>query len=243
MALPSFFRREPASTQTSSGDGEAVEQVRRSARRRLIGAVVLLGLGVIAFPLLFETAPRPIPVDLPIEIPRKDGAPPLTMPGAPQPAASGMLTESAEAAGGPAAAAKAEPVETLPAQAAPAAEAPVKTRVATPPAKPDKVTPPVKVEQPGKTDKAAAETPAKADSAPAKERWVVQVGAFAEARAVVEVRAKVEKLGLSTYTQVVTVDSARRTRVRVGPFDGREGADAAAAKIKKAGLPVSVLRL
>jgi DedD protein len=32
---------------------------------------------VIGFPLLFETQPRPIPVDIPIIVPRRDGAPPL----------------------------------------------------------------------------------------------------------------------------------------------------------------------
>ncbi|HVQ04293.1 MAG TPA: SPOR domain-containing protein, partial [Burkholderiaceae bacterium] len=40
----------------------------------------MLGVGVIGFPLLFETQPRPIPVDIPIEIPRKEGAPSLPLP-------------------------------------------------------------------------------------------------------------------------------------------------------------------
>jgi DedD protein len=53
------------------------------ARRRLIGAVVLVAAGVIGFPLLFETQPRPIPIDIPIEIPRKDGTPTLNLPQAP----------------------------------------------------------------------------------------------------------------------------------------------------------------
>ena len=41
---------------------------------------MLIVVGVIGFPLLFETQPRPIPVDIPIEIPRKDQVPPLVMP-------------------------------------------------------------------------------------------------------------------------------------------------------------------
>jgi DedD protein len=85
--------------------------------------------------------------------------------------------------------------------------------------------------------------PAAAASAPAGARYVVQIGAFAEARTVREVRAKAEKAGLSTYTQVVTVPDGERTRVRVGPFGSRDEAEAAAAKAKKAGLPASVIRL
>src|SRR4030095_8373265 len=42
--------------------------------------IVLLAIGIIGFPLVFETQPRPIPIDVPIEIPRRDALPPLTMP-------------------------------------------------------------------------------------------------------------------------------------------------------------------
>jgi DedD protein len=78
---------------------------------------------------------------------------------------------------------------------------------------------------------AAAERPAG--------RFVVQVGAYTD-RTLREVRAKVEKLGLKTYTQEVETPSGRRTRVRVGPFDSRSEAEAAAARLKAAGLPATV---
>ena len=55
--------------------------MRRRARHRLIGAAVLLILGVVGFPLLFDTQPRPIPVDIPIAIPDRDRAPALVLPG------------------------------------------------------------------------------------------------------------------------------------------------------------------
>ena len=155
----------------------------------MMGAVLLLGIGVVAFPVLFETQPRPIPVDLPIEIPRKEGTAPLT----------------------------------LPASAAP--PLPVKAP-AVPSAAP--VFPP------------KADTPA---SAEAPGRFVVQVGAFAEAALAREARAKVEKLGLRTYTQVVETEAGKRIRVRVGPFASRDAAEQSAAKVKAAGLPAAVLTL
>ena len=56
---------------------ESVEVMRTRARHRLIGASVLVLLGVIGFPLLFDSQPRPISVDIPIEIPDKNTIKPL----------------------------------------------------------------------------------------------------------------------------------------------------------------------
>ncbi|HEY9239040.1 MAG TPA: SPOR domain-containing protein, partial [Burkholderiaceae bacterium] len=74
-------------------------------------------------------------------------------------------------------------------------------------------------------------------------RFVLQVGAFADAAAARETRSKVEKLGLKTYTQVASTPAGNRIRVRVGPFATREDADKALAKAKGAGLSAVVLTL
>ena len=63
-------KRDPAPDKPTIAPADAVQQARTRARQRLIGAVVLLAIGIIGFPLVFETQPRPIPVDVPIEIPR-----------------------------------------------------------------------------------------------------------------------------------------------------------------------------
>ncbi len=75
------------------------------------------------------------------------------------------------------------------------------------------------------------------------ERFIVQIGAFAEADKVREVRQKLERAGIKTYRQVVDTKDGKRTRVRVGPFEGRAEAEKAAARIKGLGLPVSLLSL
>ena len=87
MALPSFlssvFRKKSATAAPAHAGleaGDIAREARVRARRRLIGASVLLGIGIIGFPLLFESRPRPIPVDIPIEIPARDGAAPLSAP-------------------------------------------------------------------------------------------------------------------------------------------------------------------
>lgn len=51
-----------------------IETVRRRARHRLLGATVLVLAGVIGFPLLFESQPRPVPVDFEIDIPTRQAA-------------------------------------------------------------------------------------------------------------------------------------------------------------------------
>jgi DedD protein len=74
-------------------------------------------------------------------------------------------------------------------------------------------------------------------------RFVVQVGAFADRGAAQRTRERVERLGLKTYTQVITTAEGERTRVRVGPFASRDEADKAAARLQSAGLSPAVLSL
>ena len=83
---------------------ESVEAMRQRAKHRLIGTVILLLAGVIGFPFLFDSQPRPVLVDVPIEIPGKDKVKPLAMPpalgasvGTPAPAA--RVDDSASLAG------------------------------------------------------------------------------------------------------------------------------------------------
>ena len=72
---------------------------------------------------------------------------------------------------------------------------------------------------------------------------MVQVGAFADAVKAREVRLKLEKAGLKTYTQVAETAAGKRIRVRVGPFATRAEADKAASKIKSLDLQAAVLTL
>jgi DedD protein len=232
-----FFHRDRAgATPVAAAEphamtGEQAQDARARARRRLIGAMVLLGVGVIAFPLLFETQPRPIPVDIPIVIPPRDGAAPLALPAPKAVAAPASAAVATAPASAPVVVAAPAPAE---APAPAAAPAPPQTKPAAAPApKPAVAAAPA--------PKPAAEAPAAAPASSA--RFVVQIGAFAEAAAVRDVRAKAQKAGLSTFTQVVETSEGKRTRVRVGPFDSREAAEKAAAQVKAAGLPGSVLTL
>lgn len=274
MGLLSFFKRKdesPAGDAPAAAD--AVAQARIRARRRLIGATVLLGIGVIGFPLLFETQPRPIPVDIPIEIPRKESAPPLALPSTRPPAAPSVpaaaVPEPAVAAApavpaAPSASRATPPVVTERAAdqgrevPPPAASSAARTAAAPASAARTAAAPASAARAAAAPASAAVRSTAeaqraqallegratpKAASEPGSGRLVVQVGAYTDADKLRDARQKVEKLGMKTYTQVVEADGAKRTRVRVGPFATREEADKAAARIKAAGLPVAILTL
>ena len=86
--------------------------------------------------------------------------------------------------------------------------------------------------------------PAASASAPAaQERFIVQIGAFADAGKVREVRQQAERAGLKTYIQDVQTSSGKVTRVRLGPFASRAEAEQAAARLKQLGLSGNILTL
>ena len=69
---PTSARRARKDEAAAAGAQESIDTVRRRARHRLLGAVVLVGIAVVGFPLLFDTQPRPIAGNAPIIIPDKD---------------------------------------------------------------------------------------------------------------------------------------------------------------------------
>jgi DedD protein len=65
----------------SSTPAESVEVIRKRARHRLMGSVVLVLGAVVGLPLLFDSQPRPVAIDTPIVIPDRNQAAPLVTPG------------------------------------------------------------------------------------------------------------------------------------------------------------------
>ena len=239
------FRRGGDDAVGSAAPLESVDAMRRRAMHRLIGAVVLVVAGVIGFPMLFDNQPRPIAVDIPIEIPDKSKSRPIVLPAVPStPEAAPAVAAVAAAAAAPAVAPKETPTDTRPVEKppTPAAKPVAPTIVAVAP-KPAPLANPT-------ADAAKAQALLEGKSAPSTHsasategRFVVQVGAFADAAKAKEARTKLERAGLKTYTQVVETKDGQRTRVRVGPFDDKAQAELSASKIKALDLPASILVL
>jgi DedD protein len=253
-----FFklRKAPGETTVPAPAPESVDALRRRARYRLAGAAILVLAGVIGFPLLFDNQPRPIAVDIPIDIPDKAKVKPLAIEPSTEPKAVAVPAAEPDAAA-PAIAASRSAVGQLSAKAV------------TPDAKQETKPQPKEVQKeevivssskaafspaPAKTEvRPAAKVEAKVEAGPAEKkadkpansvgRFVVQFGAFTDSARAHEARLKVEKTGLKTYAQIAETPDGKKFRVRVGPFDNRSDAEKAAEKIKMIGLPVSILGL
>ena len=121
------FRKDGEEHAAPAPAPESIETLRKRARYRLVGAAILVLAGVIGFPLLFDNQPRPIAVNIPIDIPDKAQSKPLV---APVPLAAASETQTVASAGLPvaaatvaataAAAAVAAETQRSPASAAPA---------------------------------------------------------------------------------------------------------------------------
>lgn len=231
---------------SSPSQPPTIEAIRRRARHRLIGASVLVLAGVVGFSLLFDAQPRPVAVDVPIDIPAKQTTPPLTLPAvakAPDVKVEGLdEREEAVAASAPTPAPVSAPVSAPAPTAAPASasERPSVASATSPAPAPAPVPAPAK---PAATDAARAQALLDGKTTPATARVVVQVGAFAEQARAQEVRNKLERAGLKTYTHVAETAEGKRIRVRLGPYDSRADAEKAASKVKALGLPAAILTL
>lgn len=64
----------------SNSPAESVEVIRKRARHRLMGSVILVLGAVVGLPLLFDSQPRPVAIDTPIVIPDRNQAAPLAPP-------------------------------------------------------------------------------------------------------------------------------------------------------------------
>ena len=274
---------------------ESIDAMRRRARHRLMGAAVLIVLGVVGFPMLFDTQPRPIPIDTPIEIPDRNKVAPLVVPAEAPRSAGAAVPVPGDRSGAVAGSSLEEGEEIVPSRPVAAGSAPPSPAfvpqvrpepkaVPKPEARPDPKPEPkagVRPEpkappKPAPADVAAKPEPSRSGKASASSdeaarakallegrsaptvtaaaaptpraaaqegRFIVQVGAFADAAAAREVQEKLQRAGFKTYTQMVNTQSGKRTRVRVGPIESRAEADRAAARVKSLGLAASVQTL
>ena len=238
----------------------AVDELRRRARRRLLGAIVLALAAAVIVPMLLESDPKPLGDDVSIQIPPIDNTKfvnPLSPDKDADTKAKAEAGEQSKGKPAPPASAIAVPsqpnISVAPAQTGqPAAEQEKpQTSVAKP--SPDRAEPnSAAAPEPGaqrknstvSTAKAEPTTEARPTSAsepghePAKstsQGFVIQVAAFADASAARDLAGKLKSAGFPVYTEPLTTSQGTMQRVRVGPYSSRDAADAALARLKVAG--------
>jgi DedD protein len=254
-----FFKLRKAAGETAAPAPapESVDALRRRARYRLAGAAILVLAGVIGFPLLFDNQPRPIAVDIPIDIPDKAKVKPLAVAPAnearpvdaakpPVAAESAAVAAEASAARAASSAVVAVANKAQESKTAPKEVQKEEVIISSSKAAASPVPPKAEDKSDAKPDaKAEAKAVEKKADKPAESagRFVVQFGAFTDSAHAHEARLQVEKIGLKTYAQIADTPDGKKFRVRVGPFDKRSDAEKAAEKIKKTGLPAAILGL
>lgn len=187
--------------------------LRRKARRRLIGAIALTLAVVVILPMVLDSEPKSTGNDIDLSIPDQDKAGAF-VPSAAIPEVKPLSASSAVAAGSKTPVT--EPVNVKP------VVAPVQSKkVAT-----DK-TPTVTQKS---TEKSTEQT-ANGDG------YAAQVGAYANADTARQELKKLKNWGFKAYTEKVDGN----TRVRVGPYPDRDKAEKAGHLLEKHGLhPVIV---
>lgn len=196
-------------------DTQEVQQLKRRARRRLVGAIALVLLLVIVPPMVMDLEPRPVTTDLTVEIPSQASGEVKTPPPAPIAAArSGSVAAEVPATGEPpeerdrSAAGKAAKVESGKSDSKRSSPLAVAT-----------------------VDPRRAKEAQRAESILKGEAYVVPLGAYSNPDNVKQLQAKLTRAGVKSYTEPVKGSSRAQTRVAAGPFATRDEAERARQKL------------
>lgn len=230
-----------------------LDELRRRARRRLVGAVVLALAAAVLVPMLLESDPKPLGEDVSVKIPPIDDG-----------KFENKLGEKARPAE-PQAAPKSAPVTTKPASETPPAPAtgkdPAPPVQAAAPSKPATDTAPkaASSESPpaatllkgsiGEASKPTSASPAttkptagtatndagKPTAKAAIGAFSVQLAAYADDKGANALANQLKKAGHPAYTEPYATSRGTLWRVRVGPYATRDAAEAARAKLKAEG--------
>jgi DedD protein len=187
-------------------------QLKRRARRRLIGAIVLVTAMVVVLPMVLDTEPGPVSQDITVRIPSPDSGA-FTAKVAPPPAPKVAETKAAR----------------------PQAE---EMTAVAPEATKEKPRPAVKPEaaKPAKAPAKPAAKTVKPASKAAGDQFVVQVIALADAEKAQRMQQQIAAAGIRSYTEIVKTVKGDVTRVRAGPFPTREAAEKARDQLKSLGM-------
>jgi DedD protein len=209
-------------------------KLRRRARQRLVGAIILVLTAVIVIPMLLDTEPRPIGQDIAVSIPSRNTP---FVPKLETPPATPAATVTPEPA-------TTTPIATPEAKAIVMPEVPKVEEKRVDPPKPDAikangkhdVKPPVIPEKASDTEAAKALAALEGREVKAPAKLFVQVGAFSNEEKVKELQASLRAAGVETFTEKLKVSSGVRLRVRAGPFGSRAEAEQVLAKVGAAGV-------
>lgn len=233
-------------------DNDAQTQLKKRARRRLVGAVFFVSVVALVLPMIMDHDPRPPVQDVEISIPGQDDKPfaprfaAVPLDGVPDKSpAPKAAAEPAPPTVARTDDAQREPLAKTPPADVPAAK-PVEKAVEKPAKPADKPEPPAKSAEPlrdATSDDAkraaailAGQSPGAAPAASPNGEHLVLIGAFSNQANVLNLRKKLDELGVKTFTEPLDTPQGKKIRVRAGPFPNRAAAEKAQEKMKRIGI-------
>jgi DedD protein len=218
-------------------DTQDVQQLKRRARRRLVGAIALVLLLVIVPPMIMDLEPRPVTSDLTVEIPSQASGQVRTPPPASQastPASIAPTERAAETAASPPGGSAGQPdraandkVAKAASKAEPKPEPKVEEKAGSDKSESKRTSPLATAT----VDPRVAKEAQRAEAALKGEAYVVPLGAYADPDNVKQLQAKLARAGVKSYTEPVKAGTSAQTRVAAGPYATRDEAERARQKL------------
>jgi DedD protein len=203
---------------------EEKTQLKKRARRRLMGSVALAGFVVTVLPMIMNDEPEP-PQSIRIIIPREES-----------PFRSNAASAGSSATP-PAQSAASLPSAPSSVSSAPAGRDDAAKPAEKPPAKPaekpaEKLTSALLAER-----KRAEDILSGRFSEPeASERFVILIGSFSNPANITSLQSKLGQVGVKTFTEPFDASDGKKTRLRAGPFATKSAAEQALVKMKRIGV-------
>jgi DedD protein len=200
----------------------------RHLKERIVGATVIVALGIIIIPWLLDgPAQSSRPVEHALELP------PAGQPGR-------SYTIPLDPAAGPPVSLHtgndADPVPPRPDSGA-VQRQPAETATSDAPAQTAR-----RIEQPAQPAPRPAPQPAPPPAAGGDSAWTVQVGSFSQAENAEGLRRRLAEQGFDAFVSRVATDAGTMHRVRVGPVPDRGAAERLLARLSAAGQQGRVVR-
>ena len=225
-------------------------QLKKRARRRLIGALAFAGLAAVVLPMVMDDEPKQQVQDVQIRIPGQEQTafnPKIVKPAAPSESVDKVPAPVAQAPVSTVAKVSEKPAEKKPEKAGEKPpEKPLEKSVEKPLEKVGEKAPAkVSDKLPEKTVKAIESDQQRAaailagkttDSAHANGQYVILIGAFSNQANVKQLQTKIGELGIKVFTETLNSPEGQKTRVRAGLFPSRDAADKALDKMKRIGV-------
>lgn len=229
-------------------------EIKKRARRRLVGAIALALVAAIVLPMMMEQKPQTAVPDIQVFIPEREADSALSRPIASHDPETAVADAEPEIVPAPVEQPSAAGAVLEPEPPAAAASKPEPAPKPAPKAEPKPAPKPEPKPKPAAVAKSAEEAeaarvrailrgetpPPVASAAPSSaSSFVLQIGAFSDGAKAASIAAALKKAGIGAYTE----KAGSVTRVRVGPFASRDAAEREAMRVREKGhAPVVVTR-